>query len=195
MTERMFDFFKEIHDREVSRKLDIENSVSNTASTIVLLFAFLSFYLLNWPDASMIKRSMCLYNVFAILTTIGILLLAVCVAFLIKFYLDGSVYLLSTANKLYEYYNKDIIPYAESNNTNNEEEFFSAIAKQYIEVSTENTKINDRRSEIHYNARRCLFASFVILLLAFMPYFIVMGDELNMSKMEIHKSIDLKIKD
>lgn len=194
MQKEFFDFYKELYDREITRKQEVEAGMSSTVSLMALLFAFCAYYFLNWPDNGLIQKSFIFYCIFAFLFIFGGMLFIVAIIDIAKFYKMSGLVVLDNAEKLDEYYRNTIIPHCETYNLeDHKQEFFNAIQLEYIRTSSENANRNDAMSDLHYKARKCLFFASILFAVAFAPYFVCMGDELNMMKMDIHKTVEIPI--
>lgn len=194
MAKEFFDFYKELYDREITRKQEVESGMSSTVSLMALLFAFCGYYLLNWPDMGLIQKHFMAYSAFASFFIFGVILFVISIIDIAKFYKMSGLVVLDNAEKIDEYYRNTIIPHCETHNLeDHKQEFFNAIQLEYIRTSSENANRNDAMSDLHYKARKCLFFASILFAVAFAPYFVCMGDELNMMKMDIHKTVEIPI--
>lgn len=192
-----FDFYKEAYDREITRKQEIESNASTTVTTLGFLFAFTAFYLLNWADTILISKHEYVYYICAILISLGLISMVIGIFFIARFYLTNSILLLETPVHWQNWYDGALTKYKEEEDISEEDIkkiFFDGLMRRYIEITSVNANNNDKRANYHFNARSLFFVSFVCLIFAFPFYFIVMGDEINMAKMEIHKSIEINFK-
>ncbi|HOI83892.1 MAG TPA: hypothetical protein PKW30_06250, partial [Campylobacterales bacterium] len=96
MSKDFFEFYKQAYNREIERKQEIEGNASTTVTTLGFLFTFIAFYLLNWADGSLIEKHGCLYNIFALLVSAGVILMCIGIYKIARFFLTAQIKVLDT---------------------------------------------------------------------------------------------------
>ena len=155
-----FEFYKYIYDRELNRRSKIDDSINPIVGIIPFLIGYVSFIFSNEKYFKHIECNTTLW----ILFTISILLTGFSIFFLIKSYnnhLRGFNYPnFSYLQQIREYQIKTIPNYNIKVDYNLKINFDDELIERMINITDENTKINDKRSYDLY-----LSKTFIILTL------------------------------
>lgn len=155
------DFYKELHIRELTRKKELDDSVSMPITIISLLIALKGVLIKEYID--FISFNWVFYLFFT-----GVLLICGSIFYLIKSMgslvvnLDYNYFgypseILEFEQKLKEYNNIS----EDSEKVNIEDEF----KKEFVRIATLNKKVNDKRAISLHHCRSCLVLAVTISLL------------------------------
>ncbi len=174
------EFFKSYNETQHLRREKIYEQFFYFSSLLTLQIGFLGFYLLNFPT---------LKNDNTILFYLFISCLLIVFGLVIKIFFIAISWM---NNKDYAEFGKpnDIKKYINElenytvNNTNNNE-WNKYILNEYITISNYNITINEKRHHLNMKFRKYLGFTLIALFVSFIPYFFLMGNELNSQKIII----------
>jgi hypothetical protein len=157
------DFYKSIYDRELNRRVRLDDSVSIPIGLISLIIGLISYFYTNKEFNQIIIKN---FSVI-ILITITLICLAISITYLIKSYnnfLRGFDYPnISYLKEVREFQKVKIPEYNSKVEIEKQLVFEEKLIEKLISITDENTKINDKRSFDIYLAK-----TFLILSLIFM---------------------------
>ncbi len=191
----IYEYFKQLSDKEWDRKLIIENNITNTINANVLIFAFIGFYVLNFPDTFDSLDEFSSYKVFIYFFYFGILFFVVNLFFLSKCTVFSKKYYKDSIKEMKKYIDEDFEKYINENNIDNKnkkEILIKKLIDKYANRGAINSETNNFSALNNHKAKNFLFASFICLSLSFVFYFYAQGDKINTSKVEIKNVVNLK---
>lgn len=172
------EFYREIYYKEIERKCDLNNDLSLPIGIISILSTALFFFLSTFDY----KLSVIYTSFFSAFALLGIISIVTSIVFLILAY-DSHPWAkpydyLGYPNQISEFHS-DYIKYFEETEANNsavedkaDTELVNYLLKAYIRTSTINMVKTDARSSQLHKSKSYLLLSFILLLLAFIPYII-----------------------
>lgn len=191
----IYEYFKQLSDKEWDRKQIIENNITNTINANVLVFAFIGFYVLNFPDTFDSKDEFSFYKVFIYIFCFGVLFFVVNLFFLSKCTVFSKKYYKDSIKEMKKYIDKDFEEYIKNNNINYEDKkgiLIKNLIDKYANRGELNSETNNFSAINNYKAKKFLFASFICLSFSFVFYFYAQGDKINTSKIEIKNVVNMK---
>ncbi|EPH12293.1 hypothetical protein HMPREF9713_01134 [Myroides odoratimimus CCUG 12700] len=158
-------FYKELHNRELTRARELDNSITMPIGVVTLLMSLLS--IIFKENKALLDN--CLILVLFML--IAILLFITCV-FLIRsmnnFFMNHEMKNIAYADELFNYENE----VAKYNDKSYEKTDIELILKErYAILAGHNKRVNDKRSNNLYYAKNCLIFAVMISLLLILIYF------------------------
>ncbi|HEX8327440.1 MAG TPA: hypothetical protein VF629_07855 [Hymenobacter sp.] len=169
------DFFKELYDKEFTRKEAIENSV-NTPITVTTAVAVLVYFMASEYDNE--ATGWVLTSFFYVLLALATILALVGLWSLVKMYVNiyhQKYRAIPYADEL-EQYRQQLAAYHTTNasllgQTTADDLFFDYLTQQYINQTASNTKINDTKLKELELTKRLLTVAIGCTVIAFVPFF------------------------
>ncbi len=162
------DLYKEIYYREHERRENIRSGLNFPAGIIVILGGVLAFYITNLP-----RLNFDILTTFFGITLFGMLIgITWAVYHVFRVYYGHDMYFIATTKKL-EDYRKDLQDYYGINDLYDEktvDELRRFLVDQYIQCSTYNTLVNDKKSAYLHRANRGIIIALISLFLSLFPY-------------------------
>lgn len=166
-------FFKDYFYFEETRSNEVNTQVSLVIGSLSILFGFLAFYLLNMPDDKNTSHFLCLYYLCLFCSFV---FLSIGIFYIYKIIKGFKYRYLAHPKELY-----DVI---EEQNPS-KEQFEKHITEQYCLAAEENKKSNDSKFFLLGKSKDFLLYALLSLVITFLPYYILMGKEINTNKIEI----------
>lgn len=172
------DFYKEVYYKEIERKCDLSNDLSLPIGIISILSTVFFFFLSTFDY----KTNHVISVIFILFATIGIAFIIASIIYLILAY-DSHPWAkpydyLAFPNEIAEFYDgyMQYFQETESNTldipTKTDKELEKYLLKAFIRTATVNMKKTDTRSSQLHKSKSFLLVSFILLLLAFVPFLI-----------------------
>jgi hypothetical protein len=169
------DFFKELYDKEFTRKEAIENSV-NTPITVTTAVAVLVYFMASEYDNE--ATGWVVTGLFYVLLALAAVLTLVGLWNLVKMYVNiyhQKYRAIPYADEL-EQYRQQLAAYHTTNasllgQTTADDLFFNYLTQQYINQTASNTKINDTKLKELELTKRLLTVAIACTIVAFVPFF------------------------
>lgn len=171
--EKQLQFFKEYFEFEEKRKNDINSQLAFLLSNVVLLTSFVAFYALNFPETF---ENICLTISFTISILSGLFFIISAVYEIYSMVLKYKYRYIASPNDINDYMNASDVT---------DEKFDEYLRDDYRESADHNQKINDKKFYHMTNIKKFVIYGLVSLTIAFIPYYFLMGDQLNSYKVEI----------
>lgn len=160
------DFYKSIYDRELSRRKNLDDSITIPIGIISLLIGLISFFYTNSDYKAIIM------NDYLILSILGLSIISITLSiiFITKSYnnfLRGFDYPnFAYLRQIRELQTKTIPDYNNKVRPEKHVCFESELIGRLITITDENTKINDRRSFDSYLAKTFIIITLTILFIS-----------------------------
>lgn len=170
------EFFKTYYENQHNRREKTYEQFSYFIGLLTVKIGFIGFYLLNFPTYKSEDSSLFYFFIFCILIVVGLIIKV--------FFIINSW----TKNKTYAEFAKpkDIKKYIdELNESGDSDAWNNYILNEYVTISNHNITINEERHSLNMEIRRYLVYIIYALILSFVPYFFLMGNELNAQKVII----------
>jgi len=158
-------FYKEQYDKEIDRKLHLDNSINIPIGLITIIVGLIYFILKTYPFG--VSDSISL--IIKVSMTFEILLLFISAYFLGKVYnnlFKGFRYkLLPFSLELKDYQNK-LNEFNKQANENDKEDFENYLINKFIDNSDNNGRINNKRNNNLYIAKTLIFITIILTLIS-----------------------------
>lgn len=171
-------FFKEYITQENYRKEKLNEQFFYYIGLLSIQLGFIGYYLLNLPTL----QNGTLWNIFLFISTIVGTIYLYLVYNIIRFLESkhGQYKYLPYPTDVNRYIN--IVESSTMSEVDQDEEFDEFLLESYVEISEHNTKSNEVKQSIIIRMRQSLLGNTALLCVLFIPYFILMGNELNSHK-------------
>lgn len=173
-------FFKSYYENQHKRREKIYEQFFYFISLLTVQIGFFGFYLLNFPTYKSEDSNLFYFFIFCLLVVVGLIIK---IFFIIHLW---------TKDKTYAEFGKptDIKKYIDeleefNNGSNESSQWNKYILNEYITISNHNITINEARHALNMQLRRYLMYILNSLIFSFIPYFFLMGNELNSQKVII----------
>jgi len=175
--EKQIEFFKSYNDAQHLRREKIYEQFFYFSSLLTLQIGFIGFYLLNFPVLK-INNIILFYSfILCLLIVFGFIIKIIFIAIL---WINNKDYAeFAKPNDIKIYIDK-LNEYTKTHPDNNEWDKY--VLNEYIKISNYNITINEKRHYLNMKFRKYLGFTLLSLLISFIPYFFLMGNELNSQK-------------
>lgn len=172
------EFFKSYYENQHARREKIYEQFFYFAGLLTLQIGFLGYYLLNFPTYKSEDSFLYYFFIFTLLIVGGLI---------VKIF---SIIHLWTKDKTYAEFGKpnDIKIYIDKLSSFNDKKnkiWKKYLLNEYVRISNHNTSINEDRHSLNMEIRKYLIKVLYSLIFSFLPYFFLMGNELNSQKIII----------
>lgn len=157
-----FNFYKDLHNRELSRRKELDDAVNLPIGIITVFIGMLSFFI---KDPSFIFSNCIMTVLFSIIVILLITSVCFVIGSMNNFIIDNSYKYLPFPDHLLAYekelieHNNQLSDLSESIN------FEDYLKDNFSEIATYNKKINDKRSTALYRSKNCLVITVFISLI------------------------------
>jgi hypothetical protein len=176
-------FFEKEYEQEIKVKDNINNNITSSLTLLTINLTILSYFIINTPIMQFSESKHKLAFVFFFLFLFCYIIYFIYTLMnLNQFYFSNRKYMkIPYADELDNYF-KQLKDFDESSFEKNINNYLLSF---YIEAAAANSKVNEYKNALQFEIRRFLFLKFFILFLTFIPYYIIMGGNLNTYNIEI----------
>ncbi|RLA84513.1 MAG: hypothetical protein DRG78_01275 [Epsilonproteobacteria bacterium] len=174
------EFFKSYSETQHLRREKIYEQFFYFSSLLALQIGFFGYYLLNFPIYK--EEDKIIFYIF-IICLLGVFGLIIKIFFIGFNWINNKDYAeFGKPSEIKEYITQ-LEEYSQNNKNNNEWDKY--ILNEYINISDYNITINEKRHHLNMSFRKYLGLSIIVLFISFVPYFFIMGENLNSQKIII----------
>lgn len=195
MSDFLLEFYKGLHERELDRRDQLNNSISTPIGLISAIFGALFYFVANLHG-----HPFCVPVItFLFAAFFSLFFLILTIWFLVKFYNNGTksgfeysgLPYAKNLNKYYielkEHFQEEE-GYNEAENQYADINFKQGLIEYYVDVVDNNAFINDQKAEYFYKAKKYLIFSIICLLVSVLPFlFIYMNKEEGVKKVSVQE--------
>lgn len=174
-------FFKDYFYFEETRSNEINTQVSLLFGLVSILFAFIAYYLLNMPDNFNEKLMTFCFFISLLLSLVSLI---IAIFNIYKILRSFSYRYLPKPREILNTINDQVL---------DNKDFESFLIEQYSEGADYNKDANDQKFKLIGITKDYILYALLLLVLAFIPYYVLMGDKLNTDKIEILNIQELKM--
>jgi len=184
------DFFKSYYENQHKRREKIYEQFFYFISLLTVQIGFFGFYLLNFPTYKSEDSNLFYFFIFCLLIVVG---LVIKILFIIHLWTKDKTYAEFGKPVEIKKYIDELEEYHKENKDTNQ--WNKYILNEYITISNHNITINEDRHALNMQLRKYLMYILYSLIFSFIPYFFLMGNELNSQKVIIlNNSIEKECK-
>ena len=164
------DFYKELHNRELTRRKEIEDGINMPIALVTLMIGFIS-YLFQEHKEFLIE---CYSKVLVFAIVLSLLVSAFFIVMSFNNFLKGYEYeYLPKPKELFDYEN-NVSKFNTSVNESEKENYEYYLKENFAQIADYNKKINDKRSEYLFYSKKAIIVALVFsLILIEYPFLII----------------------
>jgi len=164
-----FDFYKGLFERELTRRKDLDASISQTVTILSIVGGLLYFLYTKSSvhDCSLVSNLMLLSTLLAFLC---IIIGLICLIISFNNWFKGNTYKdFPKTKELYDYH-KELEDYNSKVDKNIQKQFDEYLIKKFVSYTDDHIMVNDKRSLYLHKTRICIILTLLIEVVGFIFY-------------------------